>query len=104
MFKVSILVSLPQGGQDKNGLLFISRTDRLKVIVITSFFKSYDLCIDENSVPVSDSSVGVGVVLDAETLEETVIVLAATGVLTTKVLLPGIAAKKECDSLYLHER
>ena len=44
------------------------------------------LCRGENSVPVSGSLVGVGGFLDAETLEETVIVLAADDVLTAKVL------------------
>ena len=50
------------------------------------------LSIGENSVPVSGFLVGVGEVSDAETLEETVIVLAAVDVLTTKVLLLGITA------------
>ena len=53
------------------------------------------LCIGENSVPASDSSVGVGGFLDAETLEETVVVLAAADVLITEVSVLGIAAMME---------
>ena len=51
------------------------------------------LCIGENNVPVSGSSVGVGGILDGEALEETVIVL-------TLVLLLGIAAMKEYNIAY----
>ena len=48
------------------------------------------ICIGKNSLPVLVCSVGVAGLLDAETLEETVIVLAAADVFTTKVLLLGI--------------
>ena len=47
-------------------------------------------CIGKNSLPVLVCSVGVGGLLDSETLEETVIVLAAADVFTTKVFLLGI--------------
>ena len=48
------------------------------------------ICIGKNSLPVLVCLVGVGGLLDAETLEKTVIVLAAADVFTTKVLLLGI--------------
>ena len=50
------------------------------------------LSIGENTVPFSGFLVGVGEVSDAETLEETAIVLAVADVLTTKVLLLGVTA------------
>ena len=42
------------------------------------------ICIGKNSLPVLGCSIGVGGLLNAETLEETIIVLAAADVFTTK--------------------
>ena len=53
------------------------------------------ICIGKNSLPVLGCSVGAGGLLDAETLEETVIVLVAAGVLITDVSLLGIAVMME---------
>ena len=51
------------------------------------------ICIGMNSLPVMGCSVGVGGLLAAETLdEETVIVLSAADVFTTKVLLRKVLA------------